>query len=438
MAISTTILFNQPQCQIIDLLRQELERSQRTQIVTGFLTVEGVQLLFPALTQHPSNLDTLVLGAGTYRAFEGLDRLLAIGVPIQSLKVHLGHSRPTKEGATHKFYRYHPMLHSKVYYMEHDNGKASAFIGSHNLTGFALAGLNGEASVLIEGDASSTEFDAIRAHITEARRQSVNYDPNQKEALAWWSKEAFEGIRDKVNDAPRDTEAKKTLVLLVELDDSKVPKKGDIIYFELPSELVRISSLDSEVHVYVFKNLPSNPRLALQSLDLAVASYWCRTIGIELGRGGVELRADWQISNDARPNLSLTVHPFRPQTAIRMQQVRVQVYYGVRDKYDYLFGKFSKKWLPVFDDNQYQQSQHSNLNTPNPSTIRVDESISKVLADLELMPNQEHLPWFPVRGLVADTIGSNDTEESSKILNEFSPESGSFVMLSLRRRKILT
>jgi hypothetical protein len=121
-----------------------------------------------------------------------------------------------------------------------------------------------------------------------------------------------------------------------------------------------------------------------------------------------------------------------------MQQVRVQVYYGVRDKYDYLFGKFSKKWLPVFDDNQYQQSQHSNLNTPNPSTIRVDESISKVLADLELMPNQEHLPWFPVRGLVADTIGSNDTEESSKILNEFSPESGSFVMLSLRRRKILT
>lgn|GEM_PF-4418594 len=33
-----------------------------------------------------------------------------------------------------------------------ENALASAIIGSHNITGFALSGQNGEASVLIEGN----------------------------------------------------------------------------------------------------------------------------------------------------------------------------------------------------------------------------------------------------------------------------------------------
>ena len=48
------------------------------------------------------------------------------------------------------------MLHSKVYLFEMPEEKSTAFVGSHNITGFALGGLNGEAGVLLEGPASSS------------------------------------------------------------------------------------------------------------------------------------------------------------------------------------------------------------------------------------------------------------------------------------------
>ena len=47
-----------------------------------------------------------------------------------SLYVHLGHTAST--GWQKKpFFQFHPMLHSKVYYMEFPDSRASAFIGSH-------------------------------------------------------------------------------------------------------------------------------------------------------------------------------------------------------------------------------------------------------------------------------------------------------------------
>ena len=42
------------------------------------------------------------------------------------------------------------MLHSKVYLLDMGDDNACAFVGSHNLTGFSLLGLNGEAGILIE------------------------------------------------------------------------------------------------------------------------------------------------------------------------------------------------------------------------------------------------------------------------------------------------
>ncbi len=71
-----------------------------------------------------------------------------MGVPLDRIRVHLGH---TRESGTkkHPFVRHHPMLHSKIYYMEMPNDEACAFIGSHNVTSFALRGLNGEAAVML-------------------------------------------------------------------------------------------------------------------------------------------------------------------------------------------------------------------------------------------------------------------------------------------------
>jgi hypothetical protein len=45
------------------------------------------------------------------------------------------------------FYKNHLVRHSKVNLMDMGGGAATAFVGSDNLTGFALLGLNGEAGV---------------------------------------------------------------------------------------------------------------------------------------------------------------------------------------------------------------------------------------------------------------------------------------------------
>jgi len=65
------------------------------------------------------------------------------------------------------------------------DGQAAAFVGSHNLTSFALNGKNGEAAVLLEGPADAPQLAALRRHVDEAVRQAVPYDPGMKEAYAW-------------------------------------------------------------------------------------------------------------------------------------------------------------------------------------------------------------------------------------------------------------
>ena len=150
-------------------------------------------------------------GCGNLSGFEALDGLLAAGVPPDRLHVHLGHTSETG-GRKNPFARYHPMLHSKVYYMELPGGNACAFIGSHNVTAFALTGLNGEAAVLLEGPTASPEFDKVRQHIDTARSQSVVYTPAMKEAFAWWTREFIDGMKAEMK-IPQDWSTVRTILL---------------------------------------------------------------------------------------------------------------------------------------------------------------------------------------------------------------------------------
>jgi hypothetical protein len=154
------------------------------------------------------------------------------------------------------------MLHSKVYLMDMGDGTAVAFVGSHNLTGFALLGLNGEAGILLEGDAAAPEFVELRQHVAEAFAQAVPYDPAMKEAYAWWTTQFVEGLRAKTIDTPRDAEGKHTIVIIAAQASGTLPQKGDIVYFEIPEALgQRIQSLRAEVHIYLFPNCHHHPQM---------------------------------------------------------------------------------------------------------------------------------------------------------------------------------
>ena len=356
MTVQVQVLFDKPQREIKSLLQARLDRCHAASLVSGFVTVEGIEAIAPPIRAHPTKLSRIVVGAGTYRAYEAFDGLIASGIPLNRFFVHLGHSRATGANARHRFYRYHPMLHSKIYMLDMEDGSACAFIGSHNVTGFALLGLNGEAGVLIEGTSAAPEFVAIRNHIDESVAQSVPYAPGMKEAYSWWTTQYIEGFRDKIDDRPREGEARRTIVIIAVRAEDPLPKKDDVIYFEIPAALGGIQSLRAEVHIYIFNNRPPSSRDALRTLDQARTSLWCQTKGLEVEQGGVELRADWYIDSKTSPELKRAPRPFRPRPSPGMQQVRVKVWNRVFERFEYLFQTYRETWEPIFDQKTMMQA----------------------------------------------------------------------------------
>src|SRR4051812_20720487 len=110
MPTQVQVLFDKPQQEIRSLLQARLNQCHAASLVSGFVTVEGIEAIAPPFRANPSKLKHIVVGAGTYRAYEAFDRLVASGVPLDRFFVHLGHSRSTGPKAKHRFYRYHPML----------------------------------------------------------------------------------------------------------------------------------------------------------------------------------------------------------------------------------------------------------------------------------------------------------------------------------------
>jgi hypothetical protein len=244
----------------------------------------------------------------------------------------------------------------------------------------------------------------------------MQYQPGMKEAYSWWTTQFIEGLRDKSDDGPRDGAAKPTIVILAECSDGKLPKKNDVLYFELPSALGQIQSLRAEIHLYLFDRLPHSPIEALQQLHTAKASRWCKTLGLELGQGGLELKANWQVLNPARPELVPVRPPFRPTPAQNMQQVRAQVWYDVSGDFEYLFGVPRQKWLPTLSRDV---------------TVQAPADSRPVLQ--ELTPyTREADQWALVTGLEPQETAKGSRFQET--IASMAPDAGAYILISMRRR----
>lgn len=375
--LNAEVIFGDPHKALAERLTVLARDCRAAHIVTGFATVDGIRLL-PSCLRSGNRLQTLVVGAGTRRAFDGLNELIENGVPRDRLYIHLGHSRPTKEGATYKFLRYHPMLHGKVYLFEYPDKRFAAVIGSHNVTHFALNGLNSEAAVLLTGPTSDKSYTSIVEHIDRCRREAGVYDPNNKEAYAWWLEQFADGLAAKAMDGPHEYEKRYTLVVFCQ--GHTAPHPGSELYLELPAHLYQ-RSLTVQVHGYVFDSLPTNAQVALSQTARARATFTGSLDGLIHKKGAVEILADWQLVG---PNRVLTTaqKPFRPKAAGGVQQARVEVKRPISGTYIYALDR-APSWLPTFDKE---------------SRLKVDESDAAVLDELKLVP-EEHFDWYRVAGL---------------------------------------
>jgi len=234
----------------------------------------------------------------------------------------------------------------------------------------------------------------------------------------------MQGLLGRISDGASDDEAKSTIIILAECSSDTLPKRNDVIYFEFPNAIGKLSSLSSEVHIYLFHKLPGSPKEALAMLGHAHASFWCRTMGLEDDRGGVELNADWYI--DGRiPQLNPAPPRFRPARTRGTEQVRVKAYSDVRGKFEYLFSARSR-WQPILDDVQ---------------TVRSPNAEVATLISPDFLDNDE---WFLVSGLTVIADGGGESEDAPKpqrrdrreaALRQLSPEGGSFILFSRRRRQ---
>ena len=100
-----------------------------------------------------------------------------------------------------------------------------------------------------------------------------------------------------------------------------------------------------------------------------------------------------------------------------MQQVRIKLRNDVFGVFEYLFDSDRSSWLPSLDDEEL---------------VQADEAERGFLGSLELIP-REDLEWYRVNELVPK--GERPSEAYRMALNEMSPQSGNYILMSLRRRK---
>lgn len=402
MSVIATFLRPQPQKEIALAIRAGLAGCKTAQIVSGFATPDGLKALQAEAFSH--KIANFVLGAGTFKAFEALDGLISSGLPSGSARVHLGHTRPSGT-RKHPFSRYRPMLHSKIYFFEMPDGTATAFVGSHNLTGFALRGLNGEAGIMLKGPSSDPVFDDIRSHISESYRQAVPYDASLKEAYARWLRDYLEQLGIDATDMPREDEKRQTVVLFAKEPFGRTPAVGERIYFELDQRITSVNTISTEVHLHLFARLPANPAEALARSGSSDAALLCKVEAIDSGSGSAEIKADWYVDDPSVPELKRTIQPFRPLLTPGKQQVRAEVTERIGNNFDYLFDSGRGNWKPILGN----------------ETVVDEETADR---------------WTSVSGLSETPPLQGDALLMIDNVREISPSSGSFVLFSRRRRKL--
>ncbi len=419
MSVTATVLFGKPQHEIQSLIEESISKSLTTSIVTGFATPGGLKAIEEPIKAVPGKISTIIVGAATYPGFVALDDLNAAGVPLNRLFIHLGH---TRESGTYKnpVVRFHPMLHSKIFYMEFPDAKACAFIGSHNMTSFALKGLNGEAGVMLEGPSKSPEFQKVRDHIEEAKTQAVNYSPGMKDAYAWWAREYLDGMKAEMK-IPIESTMGRTILIFAKVEGKERPQDGHNVYFEIPAGIDQIESMKTEMHLFLFATLPADPWTALNTVP--EESYTCQIQGVENEQGNREVAADWRITGTTPPVLhDVPTKRYRPLTRKGKQQVRAKVMKSGVTSYEYFFEQKKDRWEPLYSDAPaiygYRNSLKGNPNqkvSPDPDDPKAENG------------------WKLVTGLVSHD--RSNKEKDMKALELVLPDSGSFILVSLRKSK---
>src|SRR5262249_40295748 len=122
---------------------------------------------------------------------------------------------------------------------------------------------------------------------------------------------------------------------------------GDEIYFEIPLG-IQIENLQTEVHLFIFDVLPTNPWQALARLSSAQERFTGITLGADNEQGNIEVRVKWRIEQAPQPVLRyLPSGRYVTSTPPDMQQIRAKVRATTVPPLDYAFEREKTGWEPM-------------------------------------------------------------------------------------------
>ena len=181
-------------------------------------------------------------------------------------------------------------------------------------------------------------------------------------------------------------------------------------YFEIDKRIERVSAIDAEVHLLLFDQLPASPRAALAARGTARHAFRGKVQAIDARSGAAEINTDWFV--DRGFVLHRAPSPFRPALSAGKQQVTVEIERPLVEQFDYEFGP-PDKWVPEL----------------GPEELSDDEAGEAWNLVLGLIPEHE-----------ADTEVASREHGAGQLqsrlpLREYSPDSGSYILLSRGRRR---
>lgn len=213
-------------------LKQELVKCKSLMVVSGFVTEAGI-LDFGDSNTLTDKISLMIFGDINGKALSAMsdlhEKLQATGKK-NVIKVHLGYGHfPTEVGGISSVFR--PMMHSKIFLFHNYDDSYTAYVGSQNITGYSLRGLNSEALVKVSGTIGDKIHKKLTREINDLKREAQYFNPQYLQIYEDWHWNVVNGLVP-----PRNEKRVYFSILYTFIDKSEknLPKKGDRLYFEVP------------------------------------------------------------------------------------------------------------------------------------------------------------------------------------------------------------
>lgn len=217
-----------------DEIKTVLPSINNIKIISGFLTREGFEKIFGPdeknIKDNGKKIEYIVVGRLTVECAEILDELYLTPEFKDKLFINLGLGRLNKSGTA--INRFLPMIHSKIIALNSSSDDNLFYIGSANITHFAIEDFNAEAGIILK-NLNSLERIEITRYMDNLKnfKSTVPYDPSLKDSLNFLSNLSKDSL-------DKEFENLETCLLVLALNPTGFkPKKGDVLFADLPKHL---------------------------------------------------------------------------------------------------------------------------------------------------------------------------------------------------------